>query len=280
MSNFELIDDFLTNRLGAQEKALFEQQVSSDPALRADVELQKQIIESVKKARASELKAMLNNVPVSGEYTSGVSAAKFAAVVGTAALVGTALYFYLKPVELEKKSEISIAKKEITTTPVQQDEAAPVIENKELGTQIPIKPEVEVKNQEVKKEIVKPSTANQPKIEVADPSDEFVENSSTDIVKIPNNNSGVTNSHIEVEMDSSNKKYSFHYQFAQGKLWLYGAFDKGLYEILEINGDKKSVFLFYKDNYYMLDEKQRKITSLEPIRDGLLLKKLRDYRNQ
>lgn len=279
MKNFELIDDFLTNRLGAQEKVFFEQQMNSDPALKADVELQKQIIESVKKARVAELKAMLNNVPISGGYTSGITAAKFAAVVGTAALVGTALYFYLKPEELEKKSEISITKNEITT-PVQQDESAPVIENKEIGKQTPIKPEVEVKKQEVKKEVVKPSTTNQPKIEVADPSDEFPENSSTDIAKVPNNNSGVTNSHIEVEMDSSNKKYSFHYQFAQGKLWLYGAFDKGLYEILEINGDKKSVFLFYKDNYYMLDEKQRKIASLEPIRDGLLLKKLRDYRNQ
>jgi hypothetical protein len=280
MSNFELIDDFLTNRLGDKERASFEQQLNSDPSLKADVELQKQIIDSVKNARAAELKAMLNNVPVSGGYTSGISAAKFAAVVGTAALVGIALYFYLKPEDLENKSEIGITKNEITT-PVQQDAApAAVIEKKEIEEQTPTKPEVEVKKQEIKKEAAKPNTTNQPRIEVADPSNEFVENSSTDIVKIPGNTSGVSNSHIEVEMDSSNKKYSFHYQFAQGKLLLYGAFDKGLYEILEINGDKKSVFLFYKENYYMLDEKQRKIISLEPIRDGLLLKKLRDYRNQ
>jgi hypothetical protein len=279
MKNFELIDDFLTNRLGAQEKVSFEQQMNSDPALKADVELQKQIIESVKKARVAELKAMLNNVPISGGYTSGITAAKLAAVVGTAALVGTALYFYLKPEELEKKPELSITKNEITT-PVQQDEAAPVIENKEIGKQTPIKPEVEVKKQEVKKESVKSITTNQPAIDVIDPSDELVENSTKDILKAQNNNSGITNSHIEVEMDSANKKYSFHYQFAQGKLLLYGSFDKGLYEILEINGDKKSVFLFYKDNYYLLDEKQKKITSLEPIRDGMLLRKLKDYRNQ
>ena len=279
MSNFELIDDFLTNRLGDQEKTSFEQQMNSDPALKADVELQKQILRSVKKARAAELKAMLNNIPISGGYTTGISAAKLAAVVGTAALVGTALYFYLKPEELEKKPEVSVTQNEITT-PVQQDEA-PVIEHKEIKKQSArIQSEVEVKKQEVKKESVKPITMNQPKIEVADPSDELVENSSTDIVKGQNNNSGVTNSHIEVEMDSSNKKYFFHYQFAQGKLLLYGSFDKGLYEILEINGDKKSVFLFYKDNYFMLDEKQKKIASLEPIKDGMLLKKLKDYRNQ
>lgn len=278
MSNIELIDDFLTNRLGDREKASFERQINSDPALKADVELQKQILESVKKARAAELKAMLNNVPISGGYTSGISPSKLAAVVGTAALVGTALYFYLRPGESEKKPEVSVTQNEITA-PVQQDEA-PVIENKEIENQSAIQPEVKVKKQEAKKESVKPISPNQPKIEVADLSDELVENSSTDNVKGPGSNSGVTNSHIEVEMDSSSKKYSFHYQFAHGKLLLYGSFDKGLYEILEINGDKKSVFLFYKDNYFLLDEKQGKITSLEPIKDGLLLKKLKDYRNQ
>jgi len=279
MSNFELIDDFLTNRLSEQEKASFEQQMNADPSLKADVEIQKQIIDSVRKARAAELKAMLNNVPVSGSFSSGISAAKIAAIVGTAALIGTALYFYLKPEELEKKTETNITKNEITT-PEQDAAAAPILEKKEIEKPTSIKPEEKAIKQEVKNEAVKPSTINQPRIEVVDPSDEFVENSPTDIVKIPDNNSGVTNSHIEVEMDSSNKKYSFHYQFAQEKLLLYGAFDKGLYEILEINGDKKSVFLFYRDNYYLLDEKQRKITSLEPIRDALLLKKLRDYRNQ
>ncbi len=279
MSNFELIDDFLTNRLGEQEKASFEAQMNSDSALKADVELQKQILGSVRKARAAELKAMLNNVPISGGYTTGISAAKLAAIVGTAALVGTALYFYLKPEELEKKPEVSITQNEITA-PIQQDDV-PVIENKELEKQsAQAQSEIEIRKKEVKKESIKPITPNQPKIEVTDPSDELVENSSTDIVKGQNNNSGVTNSHIEVAMDSSNKKYSFHYQFTQGKLLLYGSFDKGLYEILEINGDKKSVFLFYKDNYFMLDEKQKKITSLQPIRDGILLKKLKDYRNQ
>jgi hypothetical protein len=279
MSNFELIDDFLTNRLGDQEKASFEQQMNSDPVLKADVELQKQIIESVKKARVVELKTMLNNVPISGSYTTGISGAKLAAVVGTAALVGTALYFYLKPAGSDKKQEASTIQNEITA-PVQQDEV-PVIEHKEIEKQsAQVQPEVEVKKQEVKKEPVKPSTLNQPKIEVADPSGELVENSTTEIVKAQNNTSRVTNSHIEVEMDSANKKYFFHYQFAQGKLLLYGSFDKGLYEILEINGDKKSVFLFYKDNYFLLDENRKKITALEPIRDGILLRKLKDYRNQ
>lgn len=65
MSNSELIDDYLTNRLSEQDRKSFEQQMDSNPALKADVELQKEIINGLKAARAAELKAMLNKVPIS-----------------------------------------------------------------------------------------------------------------------------------------------------------------------------------------------------------------------
>jgi hypothetical protein len=61
-------------------------------------------------------------------------------------------------------------------------------------------------------------------------------------------------------------------------LVLYGKFDKGLYEIIEINGSSHSIFLFYKENYYLLDEKETTITPLTPIRDSQLVKKLKEYR--
>ncbi len=61
---------------------------------------------------------------------------------------------------------------------------------------------------------------------------------------------------------------------------LYGPFDKSLYEILEIHGDSHAVFLWYKDNYYKLDEQQHNITRLEPITDATLVKKLKEYRGK
>lgn len=279
MSNFEQIDDFLTNRLSEQEKVAFEQQMKSDPALKADVELQKQILEGVKKARIAELKAMLNNVPVSGNFSSGISGVKIAALLGTAAVVGTSLYFYLKPEEV--KQEATATQRQVTKPVELNRETAELTipeEKKEVIS--PVEPEKEVRRQAKKKESVTPSATRQPQIEVIDPSDELVDNSGTEIVKAEKQNSSISNSHIEVELDSSDKKHSFHYQFLKGKLLLYGAFDKGLYEILEINGDKKSVFLFYKENYYLLDEKQHRIIALEPIKDGVLLKKLKEYRAQ
>ncbi|MGC4020522.1 MAG: hypothetical protein QM734_00545 [Cyclobacteriaceae bacterium] len=73
MENFELIDDYLRGRLEGQDKQNFEQQLQADPSLQSEVASAKTVIEGIKKARMSELKAMLNQVPVSGLMTQLVS---------------------------------------------------------------------------------------------------------------------------------------------------------------------------------------------------------------
>ena len=77
------------------------------------------------------------------------------------------------------------------------------------------------------------------------------------------------------------KKYIFHYVFRDSKLVLYGAFEKNLYEILEFIGDeKRTVVLYYKANYYLLDIAKVQPTKLTPIRDRRLLKKLQEHRSK
>ncbi len=84
-------------------------------------------------------------------------------------------------------------------------------------------------------------------------------------------------SHVDVQIDSSNKKYNFHYQFESGKLMLFGSFDKSLYEVIEINGEQHSLFLFYKDQFYLLNEREKTIVRLSPIQDAALIAKLKEY---
>jgi hypothetical protein len=82
-------------------------------------------------------------------------------------------------------------------------------------------------------------------------------------------------------MDTMSKKYNFHYVFKNSKLILYGAFEKNLYEILEFIGDeKRTVVLFYKSNYYLLDIDKTHPTKLTPIRDQKLLKMLKAHRSK
>jgi len=285
MNNFDLIDDYLTSRLAEQDRISFEKQVESDPSLKADLAMQKAILESVKKARAAELKAMLQKVPLPGgsPASMGLPIMKMASGVVAAGLLIAALSYYFTDRHKESpttSSSLQDASKKVDPSEFEplEEPVAPIdpTENKE-----------EKKAQAVEKEIGKepgektPAPAQQPKIDVLDPTKDMIaeENSSTP-VKAESGKTGVSSSRIAVNILSGNKKFPFHYQFVKGELLLYGPFDKSLYEILEINGDNHAVFLFYKDHYFLLDEKETKVTLLAPIKDAALVGELNEYRGR
>ena len=281
MSNFELIDNYLTNRLNSQEREVFEQQMKSDPTLKADVEFQTSIVEGLKKARAAELKAMLNKVPVTSTPAQ-FSALKIASgLVGTAVLV-SAIYLYFQsnnqpelpnpssPIE-DSINEKEQAKEEIKTLDkLTQEEQSTESNKTEANKEPSVKP---TQKSTPSKNITKP------KLDVVDPSEDLTESTPTR-ESIEPSKPGLATPAMEVEIDSTNKKYSFHYQFVSGKVILFGSFDKSLYEILEIHGEAHSTFLFYKDNYFTLDESKNEVTPLVVIKDKSLIKKLKEYRNQ
>lgn len=270
MTNFEKIDDYLANRLPAEEKAAFEHELNGDPALREEVEFQQQIVRGVQQARMAELKQMLSKVPVS---SGGWSTGQVAAAVLSAGVVATSLYFYLQQDPTIPQAEVP--KPEIV---VQSEKAkeAPATTAKEEVTPEPANKET-AKTASKTDKVVTP--VQKPKIDVVDPSAELTETEEPKSSLTPGR-SELSVSKLDVTTNSDDKKYNFHYQFSSGKLLLFGPFDKSLYEILEINGDSHAVFLYYKENYYLLDEAQSAITALTPIRDGKLLQKLREYRGR
>ena len=270
MMNFEKIDDYLANRLPSEEKAAFEQELNGDPALKEEVTFQQEVIEGVRQARMLEIKQMLNQVPVP---SSGWSSGQIAATVISVGVVATSLYFYFQNDEPtlspDQNPPAVISQPDPSTT-------APAAVNEQEETS-PAKEEPKSSNTATKPKTVSP--VQKPDIQVVDPSDEFKETEEP-AETTTHAKSELSLSKMEVTTISANKKYSFNYQFAEGKLLLYGPFDKSLYEILEINGGNHAVFLFYKENYYLLDESQKAITPLEPIRDGSLLQKLKEYRGR
>lgn len=279
MNNFELIDDYLSNRLEGDAKEGFEKQLANDPTLRSELDLQQQIVEGIRKARASELKSMLNKVPVGGGTVIEFQVVRVAAGLVAAGLIAAAIYFYATRGELPpfEKAATNMNKPAEQVQPEeqksndQQEQAQPSDENK--------KEEATPEKKEKKKEEQVVVPAERPKLDVANPTDELAEQSKNEDISVTPA-SRIAPSHVEVSLDSSNKKYDFHYQFRSGKLTLYGSFDKSLYQVLEINGDKHSVFLFYKDVFYQLDEQQEKITKLEPIKDAALIKALKEYKDR
>jgi hypothetical protein len=278
MSNFDLIDDYVANRLSDSERADFEQAMRADPALSSEVGRQSLIVEGIRKARAAELKAILNKVPVGGGASlwTGVSLMRMAATVGVIAVVGTGLYFYLK----DSKGVIqNVPGAEIPMDSLMPKDSTsePIIENK-------VKPEQETQKKEVvvhqaEQATVPSKEATTPKVEVVDPSTELLSDDSAEANTSVTPKSGISVANIQVERDSKNKQFHFHYQFLEGKLFLLGPFDEALYEILEVHGDSHALFLFFKDNFYHLDETKASATELTPIRDRSLLLKLKEFRD-
>lgn len=271
-----MIDDYLTDRLSDSEKKAFEESMNSDPALKSEVDSQQLIVEGIKKARAAELKAILNNVPVGsvslwGEYTL----LKIAATIGVAGVIGTAMYLYNSDSEAPIKSVPSAEIKTDSLVP-KGETSEPIIEDKKEDNS-----EESSNTSNTPKRVLKPKTkeSKAPKIDVTDPSNEMLTDESENEETLVTTNLGISMSTIQVERDAQNKLYSFHYQFWDKKLYLFGPFDEALYEILEIHGDNHALFLYFKDNFYHLNDSSAEIMELTPIRDRPLIQKLKEFRS-
>jgi hypothetical protein len=301
--DFELLDDYLTNRMSEQDRSAFEQKLQADPDLQNEFALQKRLLKGIKDARVAELKSMLNKVPVSG---SGPETLVSKIALGTmlTLLVAAAAYWYFnrdqihlaqpqapakersieeKPVTPKPEPEIKAEKKKERKKPVETQTVETDKNQTSAGTEHS-KPSLAKKPAPLsapkEKTTEGQSPAKEPVLDVLDPA---VEESEQDAVIKKEHQEAFTpnSSSLLVETDTENSRYTFHYQFNDGKLFLYGPFEENLYEIMEfLIDEKRIVFLYYKDNYYLLHESDHKMIPLSPITDSSLLKKLKEYRSR
>jgi hypothetical protein len=289
--DLELLDDYISNRLHGQEREAFEDKLNQDPDLKAEYNVQARIAESLRKARAVELKNLLNNIPTSAIPVDGSSnLLRYSAGAVIVAAIAIAIYFGSSQNDESQK----VSSPEITAdTAIKKEE--PIQAEQITPSDEPVVPAEEAapKTSESKKSVSplkdtqtststnKETSPTPSTVDVYDPSNE--NDGSTAEVPSAVNETPVVRaepSKMPVEVDDSNRKYNFHYRLTDGKLVLYGAFDKDLYEILEfITEEKHTVFLFYKNNYYLLDESNKNIKALTPVTDRVLLQKLKEYRS-
>lgn len=281
--DLELLDDYISNRLTGADRAYIEKKLEQDPDLRSEYSLQQQIAEGLRKARTAQLKAMLNSVPV--PPAGGASDVTRVVIVSVIALCTLLVAFYLWPAETtpvpknnpvtheESPAQADVPAEKPRETPAASATDTPAEESK---------PATATTSGAVSEtDQAKTSDQNTSRIDPFDPSSE--QESADPIIpetSVPSvGEASMKTSEIIVETDNTNKKYSFHYQMKDGKLILYGSFEKNVYEILEfIAGEKRTVFLFYRDNYYLLDSDTDKITPLVPVQDAELLSKLKRHR--
>jgi hypothetical protein len=274
--DLELLDDYLSNRLGVEDKAAFEQKIQADPDLMKELEFQQDLVESIKQVRVAELKTILNNIPLSSIPTGQTSLiTKIGSVIIIGGLVVTGLYYYFsndsEPVP-QTPLDTEVIDESKTEEPPTADET-PITESAKE------EPLNTAENTEKESVTSKPAPAKKPNLNVYDPTKEKDQPELDPQEQIDIISHAFVTSSIEVETNSESKDYSFHYMFKNKRLVLFGIQEDDLYEILEfIYDEKRTVFLFYKSNYYWLDLNKEAPTKLSPISDRSLLKKLKEYR--
>jgi len=94
----------------------------------------------------------------------------------------------------------------------------------------------------------------------------------------PGETSGMAPLEIENRTDG---KHKFHYQYYNGKLFLYGNFKNIPYEILEVNqADGQQLYLYYSGDFFSIESGTVKVSPLKMIEDDLLINDLNIILNQ
>lgn len=314
MANTNLIDDYLANRMNEAERKAFEQKLNSDESLRQEYNFQKDVVKSINNARKAELKSMLNNTPVPAAtgQTYGLGTKIAIGIVSATIIVAGALYLFDEKEELinqpaienqaEDKIAESVIEKKGNFEKEEKVEKPQDVEVKEPPVTEPTTPSSDKKKSlivesEDKPVMVEPEDTNEPiqddketasqTAEINTPSVlDFEVNDDEGISDINQPNAQIktgdfnlkgdlSNSTIEVITNNSKKKYKFHYQFMDEKLYLYGDFDEDLYQILEFNNeDGRTIILNYKESYYLLDQSKVEITPLKVIENKQLVSEL------
>jgi hypothetical protein len=283
---FEQVGAFLDNELKGDELTSFNNELASNPELAKELNYQEQLIEGIKKSRHAELKSRLDSIQIGNGFWSG-SVVKIATGVLIISGIGFGIYQVSTP---ETVIENVAPEIEVLNQDAPEEIPDPIIEN-----EIPQEVESDVSKDSSEETQISEST------KVADSEDnslEYIEtpnvpqpeafemeNPAEEELELPENFLGTEEkpmeSKFEVEIITNKRKYPFHYQVDSGRLLMYGDFDEEPYELLEINvNEEKKLYLYFKDQYYEIEESAVEITPLQKVSNKFMINELEKLKNK
>lgn len=311
-NNFqEQADAYLVGGLSGEEQAQFEALVASDPLLKAEFELQRDMVEGIRDARRVQLKNRLQQIPADALYQgAGLSSSMrwiLGLSIGSVMLAG--LVFYTSQTNEEISAGSIIALSQDSAKLLEEAEAKAdaisqkIIEAEKAQEEVVAKETVIPKNLEslelkhdpegdgkAAKKINKNKASGvgvaPSMVAPADPmgfaEPNIIEKSDAQgdaPAKMDVGSSTGLSSVPEVAIKEDGK-HKFHYQYTGGKVFLYGEFDK-VYELLEFNSKAgRSVVLYYNDSFYELMPSGSQILALKAIGDKVRIAELSAYRRR
>lgn len=285
-----LVEKYFDGNMSGSEKMAFENELASDPILKSEFEHQQEIVHGLKEFRKMELKARLDNIPVTPGLLGVISqssAVKTMSYVAATLLIGTGAYFMIKEDRaesyiqlLDPKLKYTIGQSELGQIENSLDyryETSSNVPNTWVEVATVDSSEPKVREEKLPK-AVNPASFQVP--DISDPSPDESPIQGEELladapVRLDKLSSAGAPAKIEIENIIADK-YNFHYRLENGKLYLYGKFDVSPYKILEVNSKTgKKLFFHYDGNYFRLFENTRSISPLEVIDDQNLIDELK-----
>lgn len=273
----EIIEAFIKGDLSEADKVSIESQMEQDPLFKSEVELQKDIINSLKSFRKNELKDRLNKVDVSSTSYFNYTAMKIAASLLITAFLSYGIYYYINSNSEETKVEIEENNESKSTS----NSSEVLVDGFKEPQHLAKKNTVEEKTPATKP-VSKPKVSKEAKENIVTPNviDTFEEGQSIvkeNIVTNSSESGTLTASKIsDIEISHEETGNSqLMYKYLNKKLYLYGDFSQSPYELLELNSNAgKALFLYHNNRYYQLVDGQKNVTSLKSLSDSIVIKEL------
>lgn len=274
-ANEELIDLYLKDELSAADKQSFEAQMQADAALTKEVAFQKQLVNGVSAYRKAQLKARLDLIEVAPSPISIIGQSAYWKIAGSvvvASLIATGIYFTWDSEPKESISQIEISSQvnlpESITVPVVPNVIEPVSERQTVDKQSTTK-KIESVVEKITKDPAPTSRTENvfvPKVNAPDPDEVADRALATDLASLPEMAASDVVNKVSKPIDVKTieeEGLEITYKYYEGKLFLYGDFNKEPYEILEINSKTdRTIYLYFKEQYFQIEA----TTEVKPLR--------------
>jgi len=286
----ETIDLYLRGDLSGSDLESFNKAIASDPKIKQELDLQSDIVNSIKQYRHQQLKNRFNSIEIpAGGLGGNVSSSiylKFAASIGIVAALmgGTAIWLSnqtdeitpnnlvvnrtdSKPITNNTKSDSKSLN--LTKSSIEKVTKNPVTIKKDNNTTAP--KTISSKKGNVANTDISPEDIS---------TEQYSDHSIADF-EVPSINDGNTNSSVQNIKVNIVKEKDLAYRFFNNQLFLHGNFSNSTYELYELNtSPQKRLYLYFESNYYELIQGKTKITALTPIKDKSTLNQLNQLRDR
>ncbi|WKV11749.1 hypothetical protein [Marivirga harenae] len=283
---FRLIDAYFEGTITPADKAMLEAQVKSDPLLKAEFDLQKNIVQGISNSRKMELKSRLTAIDLPSQIglLAGGGAKWLAGTVAGVTIFGSVLYWSLisfddsiKPIDLKTGQEIEFHTEYLATLPKVKKEKKVFKAPKNLELKVGDSGSNVLKSKDSKDVIKEESNVTaivQPQALISYEDDQlFTNQNEDDLNRIESRevaHNRVDKTEIEFLKAVENQD-NYHYRYFNSKLYLYGDFKDMPYQIIELNDKgKKQLFLSHNEEVYIIKDKTTEITELRELQDEML----------